>query len=144
MVNRTVHRISRLIAFSCLLLVIGCAPKRPVLYPNDTFKQVGESQAKADVEQCMEMAKTHGVKDTSGDRMVTDTAKSAAVGAAAGGAVAAVWGGNVGRSAGAGAAGSAAATAVYRMFDSGQPDPVFRGFVDQCLREKGYQVAGWQ
>jgi hypothetical protein len=126
------------------MLFTGCGAKKPVLYPNAQYEKVGQQQAQADIENCMQMAKTHGVKDTSEGRIVTDTAKSAAVGAAAGAAVAAVWGGDVGRSAGAWAAGSAAATAVYRTFDAGAPDPVFQGFVNQCLREKGYQVAGWQ
>jgi hypothetical protein len=115
-----------------------------VLYPNAKYKEVGQAQANADIDACMEMAKTHGVKDKSGEKAVADTAKSAAVGAAAGAATAAVWGSNVGRSAGAWAAGAAAATAVYKVAGSGEHDPVFRGFVDQCLREKGYQPAGWQ
>ena len=39
---------------------------------------------------------------------------------------------------------AAAGTSVARVFDSGGPDPVFQGFVNQCLRDKGYQVAGGQ
>jgi hypothetical protein len=115
-----------------------------VLYPNAKLEQAGKQQADADIAQCMEMAKSHGVRDTQSGRVAADSAKAGAVGAAAGAAVAAVWGGDVGRSAAAGGAGAAAGTAVARMFDSGGPDPVFQGFVNQCLRDKGYQVAGWQ
>jgi predicted small lipoprotein YifL len=122
----------------------GCAAKKPVLYPNAQLEKAGQQQAQADIDQCMEMAKAQGVKDTQDGRVVTDSAKSGAVGAAAGAAVAAVWGGDVGRSAAAWGAGAAAGTAVSRAFDSGGPDPVFQGFVNQCLRDKGYQVVGWQ
>jgi hypothetical protein len=137
-------------AGAALLLLIsvawltGCAAKKPVLYPNAKLEQAGQQQAQADIDQCMEMAKSHGVKDTQEGRVVTDSAKAGAVGAAGGAAVAAVWGGDVGRSAAAWGAGAAAGTAVARAFDSGGPDPVFQGFVNQCLRDKGYQVAGWQ
>jgi hypothetical protein len=127
-----------------LLWVGGCAAQKPVLYPNAKLEQAGKQQADADIAQCMEMAKSHGVRDTQSGRVAADSAKAGAVGAAAGAAVAAVWGGDVGRSAAAGGAGAAAGTAVARMFDSGGPDPVFQGFVNQCLRDKGYQVAGWQ
>jgi hypothetical protein len=133
-----------LLLFLSLLWVMSCAAKKPVLYPNAHFEQVGQQQAETDIAQCLEMAKSQGVKDTQSGRVVTDSAKSGAVGAASGAAVAAVWGGDVGKSAAAWGAGAAAGTAVARMFDSGGPDPVFQGFVNQCLRDKGYQVAGWQ
>lgn len=136
--------ISALLFSFALLWVVGCAAQKPVLYPNAQLETAGQQQAQADIAQCMETAKAHGVKDTQSGRVVTDSAKSGAVGAAAGAAVAAVWGGDVGRSAAAWGAGAAAGTAVARMFDSGGPDPVFQGFVNQCLRDKGYQVAGWQ
>jgi hypothetical protein len=138
------HAIPALLLLLSLLWGVGCAAKKPVLYPNAHLEQAGQQQAQTDIAQCMEMAKSHGVKDTQSGRVVADSAKSGAVGAAAGAAVAAVWGGDVGRSAAAWGAGAAAGTAVARAFDSGGPDPVFQGFVNQCLRDKGYQVAGWQ
>ena len=30
------------------------------------------------------------------------------------------------------------------LFRSREPDPVFRNYVDQCLRERGYQPIGWR
>jgi hypothetical protein len=30
------------------------------------------------------------------------------------------------------------------MLNSGKPDPVFKKFVEQCLRDKGYQPIGWR
>lgn len=70
--------------------------------------------------------------------------KGAAVGAATSAVVTAVLGGNVGRAAGAGAAGGATLGAVSGAFDADEPDPVFKNYVDRCLREKGYELIGWQ
>jgi hypothetical protein len=28
--------------------------------------------------------------------------------------------------------------------ESGETSPVFRNFVQRCLRERGYEVIGWQ
>jgi hypothetical protein len=33
---------------------------------------------------------------------------------------------------------------VRGALTSGDPDPVFRNFVDRCLREKGYDPIGWR
>ncbi len=37
---------------------------------------------------------------------------------------------------------------AYTMSDivrnAGDPDVIFRGFVERCLREKGYEVIGWR
>jgi hypothetical protein len=30
------------------------------------------------------------------------------------------------------------------LFASKPPDPAYRGFVDGCLREKGYEPVGWK
>jgi hypothetical protein len=66
------------------------------------------------------------------------------VGAAAGAAGAAVYGGDVGRAAGTGAAAGAAAGAVRGGFEAADPNPTYRNFVQRCLRERGYDVIGWQ
>ena len=47
-----------------------------------------------------------------------------------------------------GAAGGATAgllgTMFGWMFRRSEPDPVYRNFVETCLRDKGYQPIGWQ
>ena len=30
------------------------------------------------------------------------------------------------------------------MFQHQEPDPVYRNFVEKCLRDKGYEPIGWQ
>ncbi len=124
-------------------LCVGCGAKRPVLYPNAFFQQEGDQRAQGDVDDCMQKAKAQ-MGSGSGGEVARKGARGALVGAAAGAAVSAVLGGNVGRSAAAGAAGGGAAGAAGGLFDAADPDPVFKGFVETCLREKGYRVIGWK
>ena len=123
--------------------ILSCAQQRPVLYPNAHLKHVGKETADADIEKCLQMADDYGAKEKSGTKVAKDTAKGAAVGGAAGTAVGAVTG-NLGVGAAAGAAGAGAASMTRSIIDSGKPSPVYKKFVDQCLREKGYQPVGWQ
>jgi hypothetical protein len=43
-----------------------------------------------------------------------------------------------------GAAGGGAGGLLRSIFRSRDLDPVQQRFVDQCLKEKGYEVMGWQ
>jgi hypothetical protein len=131
--------------FICLLimLIAACAQKRPVLYPNGHLKTVGKAAAESDINECIQLAKDYGAGSNSGQKIATSAAKGAAVGGATGAAVGAV-GGNAGRGAAAGAAGGAAGSATRAVLRSGDPDPVFRRFVEKCLRDKGYEPIGWK
>ena len=132
------------LVFCGLLILSACGPKRPVFYPNDHLKTVGKAQARADADQCMAEAKEYGVKNDAGKAVGDKAVKGAAIGAVTSVVVSAVLGGNVGRAAGAGAAGGATAGAVSGAFDADESDPVFKNYVDHCLREMGYEVIGWQ
>jgi hypothetical protein len=55
-----------------------------------------------------------------------------------------VSGGGAGRGAAIGAATGATAGAVHGAVKSSGPSPIYKNFVDRCLREKGYEVIGWQ
>ena len=128
-----------------LAAATGCAStQRPVLYPNATLTRVGQERAGRDVEDCMSLAESHGLTSTGNTRVVLRGAEGAAVGAAAGAAGAAVYGGDIGRAAGTGAAAGAAAGAVRGGFDAADPNPTYRRFVQRCLRDRGYDVIGWQ
>lgn len=128
-----------------LSIVVGaaCARQRPVLYPNTHYKSVGAKVAKEDVDWCFAYAERYGAGPQPAQRAAGGTVKGAAVGGAAGAAVGAVTG-NAGTGAAAGAAGGAAAGLTRAIFDSGKPDSVERGFVEQCLNDLGYQTAGWR
>jgi len=125
------------------MVLWGCADKRPVLYPNAHLKQVGEEAAQRDVDDCMRYAKESGAEGSKGTEIAKNTAGGAAMGGAVGAATGAVLG-NLGRGTAAGAAGGAAGGLVKGIFDTDDPDPVFKNFVDRCLREKGYESIGWK
>ena len=73
-----------------------------------------------------------------------DTAVGGVGGAAVGAVGGAVSGGGAGRGAAIGAAVGATAGAVTGTAKSVGPSPVYKNFVDRCLRERGYEVIGWQ
>lgn len=127
-----------------LLLGVGaCAAKRPVLYDNNKTASVGPAVAQQDIDECIARAKSAG-HGGSGTR---DAAVSTTTGAAAGAAIGAATGavrGHAGRGAAVGAAGGATGGLIRSMFRSRDPDPIERNYVDQCLREKGYQTIGWK
>ena len=125
-----------------LLALFGCATQKPVLYPNAYYEKAGASQAEADIEECSLNA--HKYVDSNPTKEV---AKDTAVGGAFGAAVGAV-GGAITGSAGAGAAigGATGATAglLRGLFNAPEPNPLYKSFVEKCLREKGYEPMGWK
>ena len=124
-----------------VLVAAGCAPRRPVLYPNAHYASVGAGHAERDIAECRHLAEQH-VSGTGRTREVArDTAVGAGVGAAAGAAGGAVWGG-AGRGAAAGAAAGAAGGLLHGILRA-DDNPVYRNFVAACLGERGYVVIGW-
>jgi hypothetical protein len=128
---------------SIAVISAACAKKRPVLYPNATYQAAGPSVAQSDIDDCIQMAADYGHATDQGKKVAGSTAKGAAVGAAVGGAVGLVTG-SPGRGLAAGAAGGGAGGAARGAMKSGDPDEIERRFVEQCLRDKGYQVVGWK
>ncbi|TET65202.1 MAG: hypothetical protein E3J56_16095 [Candidatus Aminicenantes bacterium] len=126
-----------------LLVLSACAQQRPVLYPNYHLEQVGKEVAEAEIDECIRLATEHGAKSNSGSSIAKEGARSAAIGGVTGAAVGAIFG-SAGRSAAAGAAGGGAAGVTRGAIDSDKPDPIFRQFVERCLREKGYEPIGWR
>lgn len=128
----------------CVVVAAGCArTQRPVLYPNAKLQHVGKTQADRDIEACRKLADAY-VDSTAGK----DIGRGAAVGGAGGAAVGAVGGAVSGRGAGLGAAVGAAtgATAgvVHGAARQTGPSPVYKQFVNRCLKDRGYDVLGWQ
>lgn len=126
------------------LAMVGCArSQRPVLYPNVHMERVGREQAERDIEACRNLASKH-VESTA----AKEIGKDAAIGAAGGAAIGAVGGAVTGQGAGTGATIGAAtggtAGAVHGAVKETEPSPLYKGFVNRCLRERGYDVIGWQ
>jgi len=137
-----------LIFLSVLLGAMGCArQQKPVLYPNETLKLYGKRAADRAIEECMEQAAAYVDSDRGSTALVT-AATGGAVGAAGGGAAGAIWRNQGGRGAAAGAAGGAAAGltrgVISDLRQAGTPPPIFKSFVNHCLREQGYAPIGWQ
>ncbi len=132
----------KVLIITICLVVAGCSAKRPVLYPNTHLNKVGQAQAQRDIEECWRMADAY-VTSEPGKEVAKDAAKAGVIGAATGAATSAVWG-HAGRGAAAGAAGGIAAGATHGIFRTRDPSPVFKNFVDRCLREKGNEPIGWQ
>ncbi len=124
-------------------LAAGCASKRPVLYPNAKLSAAGPVEAENAIDHCMQLARRHGADTDRSGRIAKNTAQGAAIGGAAGGAAGAVRG-RPGIWAAAGAAGGAAGAMTRSMLNSGEPDQLFRSFVEKCLRDKGYVPMGWR
>jgi outer membrane lipoprotein SlyB len=120
----------------------ACAAKRPVLYPNAQMQRVGDIQAQQDVDECIELASSHGHGADQVGRAGARTGEGAVVGAATGAAAGAVLG-NAARGTATGAAAGGARSLVRGLFAWREPDPIERGFVQECLRERGYRVIGW-
>ena len=135
--------IQTFIVLVAVLTLPACSMKRPVLYPNQHLDRVGKETAQADIDECMQLASEHGADSKAGEKVAKRTVAGAAIGAATGAAVGAVLG-HAGRGAATGAAGGGAGGLMTGLFSSREPDPVFRRFVEKCLRKKGYEPIGWR
>lgn len=131
------------LVFSLLATLIGCATNRPVLYPNSHLNTVGMEVADSDIDSCIRMAQNAGAEKDVMTEAATETAEGAVVGGATGAAVGAVLG-NAGQGAATGAAGGATSKLTRSLFNSNKHDQVFQGFVNRCLRDKGYDPVGWR
>jgi hypothetical protein len=133
------------------VILFGCASQRPLVYPNEQFKRVGNVAADRDIDACMQRAEQYvasgGRAGEVAERAAVEGGAGAAVGAAAGAAGGAVLG-PAGRGAAAGAAGGAAAGItrglIHGLTRKQNPSPAYKGFVERCLREKGYDPIGWE
>lgn len=131
--------------WAATLFLGACASsaERPVFYPNAHLKHVGQAQAQRDTSACMSLAYDHGVSAKQ-DGQIT---KRAGKGAVIGGVGAGAWGlvrGDAGERAVAGAAAGAATGAASGAFASTELSPTYKRFVSRCLRERGYDVIGWE
>lgn len=126
-----------------LIVLPACASHRRSLYSNEHLMRVGSSVAERDIDQCIQHAEaaSEGGENLAENAAVR-RAGSAAIGAAVGDAGGAVVG-QAGQGATIGAASSAAASLMYSLlrglFGSDSPAPSYRGLVDRCLRERGYE-----
>jgi uncharacterized membrane protein len=120
-----------------------------VLSSNEHLIRVGPDVAQHDIDNCMERAKAISTERRSDPNQsaVAGAATSSVVGAAAGGAGGAVFGQAAqGAAAGAvgGVVGSLTQALIQGLFRPKPPDLTNQQLVDSCLRQKGYEPAGWK
>ncbi len=123
----------------------GCTHvQRPVLYPNQKVTSSSRALVERDVDECMRLGKEYVRGYHRTGEVALRTTRNAAIAAATGAAISAVAGGNAGTGAAIGAAGAGTATVAKEITSSAEPDPMFKNFVERCLRDKGYEVMGWR
>lgn len=132
------------------LTLASCASQRPVLYPNEHLNKVGRQAADAAIAECMALAEQYvasgGEMTQKGAQVAKGTAGGAAIGAATG-AVGGAISGDAGRGAAVGAATGATAGflgSFFGVFGASGPNSAYKGFVERCLRERGYDPIGWE
>ena len=137
------HRLIGLVVLSWLLA--GCSAPKPILYPNAHFQSVGAEAAEQDIEECKELAQSAGATPSQGKagQVAGSTAAGGAVGAAAGAVGGAVVG-HPGRGSAVGAAGGATAGFLRGLFRRSPPSQAYINYVNHCLRDRGYELTGWQ
>lgn len=134
----------RLAAAVMLVALVACASQRPVLYPNAKLKQVGDAAARRDVDHCIRQAEDFGARHGGGERAARQGGSGAVIGGVTGAVAGAVGRGNVGERAVQGAAVGGAAAGTHGAIHSDEPGALHRNFVQRCLRDRGYEVIGWQ
>ena len=134
----------RMIIAAFFLLAAGCAGNKPVIYPNTHSQSVGSGQVEADIAACKHLAESAGATPYGGK--ASDAARHAVRGGAIGGATGAVGGaigGNAPQGAKIGAASGATASLLHAFLREPTSNPAYRNFVERCLRDRGYDLAGW-
>lgn len=129
--------------FMLVLLLCGCAAKRPVLYPNGHYRTMGEERAQQDIDACIKLADAAGADGDKGAELAEKTGKSAVIGGATG-AVSGAISGSLGKGSLIGVAVGGTVGLVSGAFGNADPSPVYMRFVEYCLMEKGYQPIGWK
>lgn len=133
-------------AVAIALALAGCSAAKPILYPNAYYASVGPDIAQRDIMECRAMAEAAGARPDlgRGAAVAGTTALGALVGAASGAVGGAVVG-EAGSGAGIGAASGATANLLYGLIGlrSARPSDAYVNFVNLCLANRGYQIAGW-
>jgi len=143
----TLHAITRapFVIALVMLVALGCSGPKPILYPNDHYKQMGQDAAERDIAECRQMAEAAGAKPEQGK--AASAAGNVAVGAgvgAAGGAVGGAVVGAAGSGSAIGAASGATMGLLRWLFTAPKPSSAHVNFVNRCLQERGYEPMGWE
>lgn len=112
--------------FICSIFGACASHSRPNLYPNEVLKARGPVKAQEDIDQCLKDADTY-LDTPEGKKVASGGLSTTAVG--------------LGVGFGTGGVGIGAGVGTGRVVSG---TDVKRGFVNQCLENKGYQVLVWE
>ncbi len=137
----------RLIGIVLLLTVTACTGPQPILRSNKQLHMYGQQVAQQEIDACRK--KTEEAALSPGVHRSANAATGAVLGMTLGGAVGAsagVVGGLPGVTIGA-ATGSGIGLVIGLLggtFKPLEPDPPYADAVTSCLKDKGYEVRGWE
>jgi hypothetical protein len=128
-------------------LLTACAGPQPLLRSNKQLQFYGKEKAQQEVDVCLKKAEDGGLRP--GVRQSGNAATGAVLGVTLGGAVGAsagIVGGLLGVTIGAAAGASLGMIIglVGGTFKPLVPDPPYADAVTKCLKEKDYEVRGWE
>ena len=142
--NRLWHRC---VVCAVLISLTACAGPQPILRSNKQLHLYGRQMAQQEIESCRKQVEKTGVQH--GTNQSVNAATGAVLGLTLGGAVGAsagIVGGLPGVTIGA-AAGSGLGFIIGLLggtFKPLEPEPPYADAVTSCLKEKGYEVRGWE
>ena len=127
--------------------LVGCAGPEPILKSNTQLQLYGKEAAEREVGICGVKAERAGLQHgtnrsgNAGAGLALGVVGGAAVGASTG-----LIGGPTGIAIGAAAGGAVGGLlgALAGTYKSLEPRQEYAAFVERCLKEKGYETAGWQ
>jgi hypothetical protein len=137
----------RLIGIVLLLTLVACSGPQPILRSNKHLHMYGKQVAQQEINSCQEKVERTGLRP--GVHQSANQGSGAVLGLLLGGAMGAsagVVGGLPGMTIGA-AAGSGLGLLIGVLggtFKPLEPDPPYADAVTSCLKEKGYEVSGWE
>jgi len=127
--------------------VMACSVPQPILRSNKQVYFYGKEVAQQEIAACQRKVDGMGLRP--GDHRSANVGSGAVLGVMLGGAMGAsagAWGGLAGVAIGA-AAGSALGLIVGVAgghFKPLEPDSGYADAMTKCLKEKGYEVSGWE
>ena len=139
--NNLQTKIIPILILGCFLIT-GCAGPKPILYPNAHLNNIGQEQADQDIAECQAIAKKYSSSSDAAENVASSTVMGAGMGAASG-AVGGAISGSAGSGSLVGVAAGATAGLIRGLFQSTEPNRTYTTFVDHCLAERGYEIAGW-
>ncbi len=138
---------TRAVLVAALFALVGCAGPEPILNANQRLLLQGKDQAERDVDLCRYKAEQAGLRH--GTNRSSNAAAGAVIGLLGGagvGASSGLVGGPAGVAMGAAAGGVVGGVlgflaGTYKPVD---PQQDYMQFIERCLKERGYEISGWQ